>query len=733
MASNVLDAKANPLRATSSIDYNAYLELSRVKNRAGILLIFWPFAWGLVMSAKTLNLPLDVVLRFLGWGMIGSFLLHSAGCIWDDIVDRNLDAQVGKSPTPLPFASAIPSSSPMIERTKKRPLPSGRVSVRGALVWMTVNIIPLLALILPSNPLARTIGLVSVFPLAGLYPFMKRVTYWPQAWLGLTLNTGVVAAWAYTSGSYPMSALVLSGGAWAWTLWYDTIYACQDRKDDLKAGIKSTAVLFASRTKLAIALFGLILISALYAAGVLNNQGYAYFVVSVGGATADLIMQLSEIDFERTESCGRALEFSLLLLLEPERPMTSSDDGLNERPDDDTPIITLRSAAKDIAIGSIAGMVSEVFEYPFDLAKVRLQSQLLTASSTSTLRFNGPVDCLKQTFRDEGVRGLYRGLPVPIVGTMAETAILFFAYTSFQNLIKKYTGSSSKLTATQFAIAGGCAGATASFVLTPIELIKCKMQVQMMSASASAPSASAAPAFSPRAPSYPSPSSGFSSSSQPIMASPPRNTRSHTTAFTPKYPGAISLLRTTVRTHGISGLWLGHTGTLLREGGGNAAWFAVKETIAAALIRRRLRKHNKSLPPSSSPSIAAAGATPRPPRPPLTSSQRRHGADILPWESAVSGAVAGACGTVVSYPADTVKSAMQTSEEIRAGRPHLSAGVSPSPAGFVATFKRMYATHGVRGMYAGCGMTAVKAVPISGILFVVYDGLNSLVDKYFVV
>ncbi|KAG5220669.1 mitochondrial carrier domain-containing protein [Salix suchowensis] len=166
------------------------------------------------------------------------------------------------------------------------------------------------------------------------------------------------------------------------------------------------------------------------------------------------------------------------------------------------------------------------------------------------------------------------------------------------------------------------------------------------------------------------------------------------------------------------------------RGRGNAAWFAVKETIAAALIRRRLRKQHKSLSSSSSPSIAAAGATPRPPRPPLTSSQRRHGADILPWESAVSGAIAGACGTVVSYPADTVKSAMQTSEEIRAGRAHLSTGISPSaPAGFLATFKRMYATHGVRGMYAGCGMTAIKAVPISGILFVVYDGLNSLVDN----
>ncbi|KAJ8483129.1 hypothetical protein ONZ45_g5055 [Pleurotus djamor] len=145
--------------------------------------------------------------------------------------------------------------------------------------------------------------------------------------------------------------------------------------------------------------------------------------------------------------------------------------ALDEILDDEPPIITLRSAAKDIAIGSIAGMVSEVFEYPFDLAKVRLQSQLLTASSSSTLRFDGPIDCLKQTFRDEGVRGLYRGVQVPMVGTMAETAILFFAYTSYQNLIRRYTSTPSnydpmrKLSAAQYAVAGACAGATASFIL----------------------------------------------------------------------------------------------------------------------------------------------------------------------------------------------------------------------------------------------------------------------------
>ncbi|KAJ8483132.1 hypothetical protein ONZ45_g14708 [Pleurotus djamor] len=179
------------------------------------------------------------------------------------------------------------------------------------------------------------------------------------------------------------------------------------------------------------------------------------------------------------------------------------------------------------------------------------------------------------------------------------------------------------------------------------------------------------------------------------MASPPRDTRSFTSAA--GYPGPINLLRSTIRTHGVSGLWLGHTGTLLREAGGNAAWFAVKETISAALIKRRLRK--SSFSSIDQPPSVAGMTSPRPPRPPVKRSHRRN-AEILPWESAVSGAIAGACGTVVSYPADTVKSAMQTSDELRSLRAPLSpttvSTTSIPAAGFLATFKRMYASHGIR-------------------------------------
>lgn len=186
-------------------------------------------------------------------------------------------------------------------------------------------------------------------------------------------------------------------------------------------------------------------------------------------------------------------------------------------------------------------------------------------------------------------------------------------------------------------------------------------------------------------------------------------------------PGSIALIRSIVEENGIRGLWLGHTGTMLRETGGCAAWFIVKEYVARTLVERR----TSSLPGGSS----------------------KKDLQPLAWESALSGAIAGAAGAVVLYPADTVKSAIQTADEMsmlggggtksgksifpeaitRAGDA-VKTKVGIGTPGFWSTFVKMYRVHGVKGLYAGCGMTVARAIPSSGIIFVVYDGLNDYFD-----
>ncbi|GLB39255.1 putative mitochondrial carrier (TC 2.A.29) family protein [Lyophyllum shimeji] len=309
-------------------------------------------------------------------------------------------------------------------------------------------------------------------------------------------------------------------------------------------------------------------------------------------------------------------------------------------------------AVKDITFGSIAGMVSKVFEHPFDLTKVRLQSQVLDSSA----RFSGPLDCLKKTWHNEGIRGLYRGLPAPIVGAMAENASLFLVYGELQNVILRVSGRplSEDPTMPQLALAAAGAGMFTSFLLTPIELVKCKMQVQMLVT----PTSAAA-----------------------------------------ELPGPISVLVSVIRSSGLRGLWRGHTGTLIRETGGTAAWFSTKEFVARLLIARRQRKHDGSLPSPSGP------------------------VQLHPWESAVSGACAGASFNLALFPADTVKSAMQTEEELRPTK----AGAEGKPipkATFFGTAKEMYRAQGIRGLYAGCGITVARSIPSSAIIFLIYDGLS---------
>jgi len=297
------------------------------------------------------------------------------------------------------------------------------------------------------------------------------------------------------------------------------------------------------------------------------------------------------------------------------------------------------------------------FEHPFDLTKVRLQSQVLDA----TARFNGPIHCLVQTAKREGIRGLYRGLPAPIVGAMAENASVFLSYGEIQNFIRyvSHRAPQEKLPLYHLAIAGAGAGAITSFLLTPIELVKCKMQVQMLVA----------------------PPVGAE-----VLESVPR-----------KLPGPISVLVSVVRNTGLRGLWLGHTGTFIRETGGTAAWLGTKEYVASLLLARR------STPNSTD-------------------------TQLQPWESAFSGACAGAAFNLALFPADTVKSAMQTEEELRPKSTTVRGLDSRNPilqkATFGGTFMTMYRAQGIRGLYAGCGITVARSIPSSAIIFLIYDGLK---------
>ncbi|KAJ7145340.1 mitochondrial carrier domain-containing protein [Mycena crocata] len=373
-------------------------------------------------------------------------------------------------------------------------------------------------------------------------------------------------------------------------------------------------------------------------------------------------------------------------------------DGVQAAADSNDPsIMSLRATIKEVVIGSFAGIVSEVIEYPADLAKVRLQAQLLTPPTDERHRFKGPVDCLKKTWKHEGFRGLYRGLPAPVAGSMVETAALFLSYSYFQNVIRTYTSEPSsthppQLSIPQLGLAAAGAGFVTSFILTPIELVKCKMQVQLMNTSTSA-----------RVP----PIHAVPKSVAAIVrstAAMPRDSPIFDHILAPKAkegrrpPGLMAIVRSTIASHGVRGLWLGHTGTILRETGGTAAWFAVKEGVASALLDRRL-----------GPARAVTDST------------------LLPWESAVAGAISGAACVLALYPADTVKSAMQTEEELLSHRrqPAGPGSKQTPPASFFQTFRKMYAAYGVRGLYAGGGMTVLRAVPSSGIVFVVYDGLSA--------
>ncbi|HKU09094.1 MAG TPA: 4-hydroxybenzoate octaprenyltransferase [Bradyrhizobium sp.] len=232
-SARVADATGNWVDTRAPSWSRPYLRLSRLDRTIGSWLLLMPCWWSAALAAGISGhiaaLPLTIVLFF-----IGAFVMRGAGCTWNDITDRDLDARV--------------------ERTRSRPIPAGQVSVTQAFVFLVAQALIGLAVLLQFNRFAILTGIASLLIVA-IYPFMKRITWWPQVVLGLAFSWGALMGFAAEFSRIDPVALVLYAGSIAWVIGYDTIYAHQDAEDDALIGIKSTALLFGENTKPALAIF----------------------------------------------------------------------------------------------------------------------------------------------------------------------------------------------------------------------------------------------------------------------------------------------------------------------------------------------------------------------------------------------------------------------------------------------------------------------------------------------
>ncbi len=232
-AARVADSTGNWVDSFAPLWSRPYLRLARFDRPIGSWLLLMPCWWSAALAAGIAHdlrpLPGTIVLFF-----IGAFVMRGAGCTWNDITDRHLDARV--------------------ERTRSRPIPSGQVTARQAAAFMVLQALVGLLVLLRFNTFAIFTGIASL-AIVAVYPFMKRITYWPQVVLGLAFSWGALMGFAVILARIDAAALVLYAGSIAWVIGYDTIYAHQDREDDALIGIKSTALLFGARTRPALALF----------------------------------------------------------------------------------------------------------------------------------------------------------------------------------------------------------------------------------------------------------------------------------------------------------------------------------------------------------------------------------------------------------------------------------------------------------------------------------------------
>jgi len=277
---SVKDATGNWVDTIAPVWARPYLRLARLDRPIGSWLLLLPCWWSAALAAvaagaKAPNLA-HIVLFF-----VGAFAMRGAGCTYNDIVDRDLDAAV--------------------ERTASRPIPSGQVTVAQAAGFLVLQALLGFAVLIAFNRFTIALGIASLLIVA-VYPFMKRITYWPQIVLGLAFSWGALMGWAGAFGRLDAPALLLYAGSISWVIGYDTVYAHQDREDDALIGIKSTALLFGKRTKPMLALFYGAAVILIGAAGLTAGAGLL-FALGLLAFAGHLSWQIVRLDIADPDNC----------------------------------------------------------------------------------------------------------------------------------------------------------------------------------------------------------------------------------------------------------------------------------------------------------------------------------------------------------------------------------------------------------------------------------------------
>ena len=270
---------------------NLFIELTRLKNPIGYMLLFWPCIWGLTI-AYDFNNDLNIFIFYSFLFFVGSILMRSAGCIVNDIADRNFDKKVA--------------------RTKNRPIASGKISIFLATVYVLILCSLAFLVLINFNKLTIILAIASI-PLAFTYPLMKRFTHWPQLFLGITFNYGLILGWASINENISLAPLVFYFGAIFWTLGYDTIYGYQDIKDDEIVGVKSTSIKFKNNPKKILFSCYSITILSLIFLGFIMNFNFIYFLFLIFPFVHLFFFQLIKLNAKNPNLCLKIFKSNNLL------------------------------------------------------------------------------------------------------------------------------------------------------------------------------------------------------------------------------------------------------------------------------------------------------------------------------------------------------------------------------------------------------------------------------------